>query len=79
MCGIVGIYGQDSELHSRVQKMTSALYHRGPDDEGFYFGNNIGLGMRRLAIIDLKSKENIDLIMPTDTDLFFFTSLSIIL
>ena len=55
MCGIVGICGQDSKLHSRVQKMTSVLHHRGPDDEGFYFENNIVLGMKRLAIIDLKT------------------------
>jgi len=55
MCGIAGIYGQDSELGDTVQAMTAALHHRGPDDEGFYFGNNISLGMRRLAIIDLKT------------------------
>src|SRR5437588_1614107 len=35
--------------------MTEAIRHRGPDDDGFYFGEGIGLGMRRLAIIDLKT------------------------
>ena len=35
--------------------MNSALYERGPDDEGYYFKNNIGLGMRRLSIIDIQN------------------------
>ena len=35
--------------------MTDAIFHRGPDDEGFYFNSNIGLGFRRLSIIDLKT------------------------
>ena len=35
--------------------MCSAIAHRGPDDEGFYFGTGVGLGMRRLSIIDLDS------------------------
>ncbi len=33
--------------------MAAAIVHRGPDDEGFYFKNNVALGMRRLSIIDL--------------------------
>jgi asparagine synthase (glutamine-hydrolysing) len=38
--------------------MTDALMHRGPDKEGFYINRNIGLGFRRLSIIDLsKNKE----------------------
>ncbi len=35
--------------------MNEAIRHRGPDDDGFYFGDGAGLAMRRLAIIDLKS------------------------
>jgi asparagine synthase (glutamine-hydrolysing) len=35
--------------------MCAAIRHRGPDDDGFYFNGAVGLGMRRLAIIDLKS------------------------
>jgi asparagine synthase (glutamine-hydrolysing) len=38
-----------------VQRMCDAIRHRGPDDDGFYFNQQVGLGMRRLAIIDLKS------------------------
>jgi asparagine synthase (glutamine-hydrolysing) len=33
--------------------MNAAIRHRGPDDDGFYFGDGVGLAMRRLAIIDL--------------------------
>ena len=33
--------------------MAAAIVHRGPDDEGFYFKDNVALGMRRLSIIDL--------------------------
>ena len=35
--------------------MCAAIAHRGPDDEGFYFAEGVGLGMRRLSIIDLDS------------------------
>jgi len=56
MCGICGIYyvdpGQKVERHV-LQHMTDALIHRGPDDEGLYLGDGVGLGMRRLSIIDL--------------------------
>jgi asparagine synthase (glutamine-hydrolysing) len=38
-----------------LERMTEAIRHRGPDDDGFYFNNGVGLGMRRLAIIDLKT------------------------
>ncbi len=56
MCGIVGLYYFD---HSRkvdqadIQQMTDQIVHRGPDDEGIYVKDNLGLGMRRLSIIDL--------------------------
>jgi len=51
MCGICGFSGKPDE--NLIKKMTRTLYHRGPDDEGFYVGRNINLGMRRLSIIDL--------------------------
>src|SRR5207245_7557543 len=35
--------------------MNAAIRHRGPDEDGFYFNDGVGLAMRRLAIIDLKS------------------------
>jgi asparagine synthase (glutamine-hydrolysing) len=56
MCGIAGILHKDTT--HRVDRdtlhcMTRALFHRGPDGEGYYENGNIGLGHRRLAIIDL--------------------------
>jgi asparagine synthase (glutamine-hydrolysing) len=55
MCGIAGILNLDGEPASPViiKRMTDALAHRGPDGEGSYVVENLGLGHRRLAIIDL--------------------------
>lgn len=55
MCGICGIAFKDSQTPQRslLQKMTAAIVHRGPDSDGFYVSPGIGLGMRRLAIIDV--------------------------
>jgi len=51
MCGICGIIGQQASRDA-VQKMCRHMVHRGPDDEGFYEGENIALGIRRLEVID---------------------------
>ena len=55
MCGIVGVVNLDGSPVSRdlVAAMNARLVHRGPDEDGFWFGDNVGLGMRRLSIIDL--------------------------
>jgi asparagine synthase (glutamine-hydrolysing) len=55
MCGIAGIFNLNGEPVSPVllRKMTDVIAHRGPDGEGFYIDSFIGLGHRRLAIIDL--------------------------
>jgi asparagine synthase (glutamine-hydrolysing) len=55
MCGIVGVFNLNGEPASPVvlKKMTDAVAHRGPDGEGFYIDSYVGLGHRRLAIIDL--------------------------
>lgn len=58
MCGIVGILNRDrQEPIDRVilEKMTDMMSHRGPDERGVYISGNIGLGHRRLSIIDLAS------------------------
>ena len=56
MCGICGIVNRDLQApvgpHT-LKKMTDVIIHRGPDDEGFHIKQNVGLGMRRLSIIDL--------------------------
>src|SRR5713101_1539113 len=56
MCGIVGIVRSDTRPvdQALVGRMCKAIRHRGPDEDGFYFGSHVGLGMRRLSIIDLK-------------------------
>lgn len=57
MCGIAGILYFDSQtpVDPRVlQRMTRVLRHRGPDDEGYHFGPGIGLGNRRLSIVDVE-------------------------
>ncbi len=55
MCGITGLINFDGSSVSplTLKKMTDAIRHRGPDGEGHWIKNNIGLGHRRLAIIDL--------------------------
>jgi asparagine synthase (glutamine-hydrolysing) len=55
MCGICGISPSTNQIPERalLEKMTAAIKHRGPDSDGFYTNNGIGLAMRRLAIIDV--------------------------
>jgi asparagine synthase (glutamine-hydrolysing) len=57
MCGIAGIVSLEGRpvFERELQDMCAAIAHRGPDDEGFYFHPGVGLGMRRLSIIDLDS------------------------
>lgn len=56
MCGIAGIleFGEDGHVDSGVlRRMCDVMAHRGPDDDGFFMQGRIGLGMRRLSIVDL--------------------------
>lgn len=58
MCGIGGRVNTNTNNNINTRqfsKMIRALYHRGPDDEGAYINKNIGLGFRRLSIIDLNA------------------------
>jgi asparagine synthase (glutamine-hydrolysing) len=58
MCGITGTIYLDKNKKveaSVLKRMTDTIYHRGPDDEGTYIQNNVGLGFRRLSIIDLST------------------------
>lgn len=50
MCGIIGFNSNNKELGL---KMTGRIAHRGPDDEGVFCDENVTLGNRRLAILDL--------------------------
>lgn len=55
MCGIAGLVHLDGAAVSPVtlQRMTDAIAHRGPDGQGHWIEGGVGLGHRRLAIIDL--------------------------
>ena len=56
MCGIAGIVYSDQSRkvpQELVKMMCDRIIHRGPDDFGVFMGGHVGLGMRRLAIIDL--------------------------
>jgi len=51
MCGIAGLVGQIEP--DVLEGMLALIAHRGPDDQGIWLGPGVGLGVRRLAIIDL--------------------------
>src|SRR5437867_8406158 len=51
MCGICGVLGPIDA--SVLRSMTRTMAHRGPDDEGFAVEDGVGLGARRLSIIDV--------------------------
>jgi len=56
MCGIAGIveFARDTRASaSALREMCRVMTHRGPDDEGFYTDGCLGIGMRRLSIVDL--------------------------
>lgn len=60
MCGIVGIYNLNNQQIDKniLRKMLETLTHRGPDGEGVFIDKNLGIGNRRLAIIDLSKAGN---------------------
>lgn len=56
MCGIAGILNFEAKRpvdKDILKKMTNILLHRGPDGEGYFVDNNVGIGHRRLSVIDL--------------------------
>lgn len=58
MCGIVGIYNRNSSEEidrDLLARMNNAHHHRGPDESGIHVDRGVGLGHRRLAIIDLSA------------------------
>jgi asparagine synthase (glutamine-hydrolysing) len=86
MCGIAGIYNLTGEPlpNSLLKTMTDAIAHRGPDGDGFYIDGNVGLGHRRLAIIDLSpagrqpmANENADLIISYNGEVYNFQELQV--
>jgi asparagine synthase (glutamine-hydrolysing) len=68
MCGICGQYYYKDDIpvtSDNIQKMMNAMVHRGPDDHGLYLNDSLGLGFRRLSIIDLAGGHQP---MPDDTE-----------
>jgi asparagine synthase (glutamine-hydrolysing) len=58
MCGICGLIQSNPRSHVKnewIHLMCDQMIHRGPDDQGIYVKGNVGLGSRRLSIIDLDS------------------------
>lgn len=56
MCGIAGFSATGlapDDAQALLRRMTAIIRHRGPDDEGHWYGDEVGLGMRRLSIIDV--------------------------
>lgn len=51
MCGIVGFFGKGRE--EDIKRMASSIKHRGPDDDGVFFRDGLGLGHVRLSILDI--------------------------
>jgi len=50
MCGICGFNFEDKNL---IRSMNNSIYHRGPDDSGYFTDSKVSIGMRRLSVIDL--------------------------
>src|SRR5438045_5040720 len=56
MCGITGIIDpamSSAEIRRVLQRMADAIWHRGPDEDGYFVGDGVGLAIRRLSIIDV--------------------------
>ncbi|NDJ61856.1 MAG: asparagine synthase (glutamine-hydrolyzing), partial [Chloroflexi bacterium] len=86
MCGITGVYRLDGEPVSLplLKQMAGVIAHRGPDSEGFYIDGNMGLGHRRLAIIDLSplgnqpmANETGDIVLIYNGELFNYQELRV--
>jgi len=58
MCGIVGVFNLNGEPFalSNLKRMAETIAHRGPDGDGYFIDNQIGLAHKRLAILDVSPK-----------------------
>ena len=53
ICGVLALSGGRAATQEELRPMTSAIFHRGPDDDGYYVAAPAALGFRRLSIVDL--------------------------
>ena len=77
MCGISGIVSWNSSFDEQaLKRMTNAIHHRGPDDEGYYIEQlsfaGIGFGFKRLSIIDLSPSGHQPMTDPVNTNVIVF-------
>lgn len=86
MCGIAGIYNLDGApvATGLLKSMTDAVAHRGPDGDGHYTDGPVGLGHRRLSIIDLSpagrqpmANESADLVITYNGEVYNFQELRV--
>lgn len=86
MCGIAGVFNLDGEpvAAGLLKRMTDAIAHRGPDGEGHYTDGPIGLGHRRLSIIDLSAaarqpmgNETGDIVLVYNGEIYNFQALRV--
>lgn len=84
MCGIAGAFNLDGEpvAADLLRQMTDAIAHRGPDGEGHHIDGSIGLGHRRLSIIDLSpaarqpmTNESGDVVLVYNGEIYNFVTL----
>lgn len=79
MCGIAGFVGK-GDLKT-LEEMVSTITYRGPDDKGYFFKDGVGLGFRRLSIIDIKgghqpmTNEDGSIILICNGEIYNFTTL----
>lgn len=57
MCGFCGFTGQLVDREQYLREMTEKITHRGPDADGYYLGDGLAMGFRRLSIIDLEAAQ----------------------
>ena len=55
MCGIAGVIDTKPVERKNLQEMVNTLIHRGPDSEGYFIDKNVGMGIRRLSVIDIET------------------------
>lgn len=86
MCGIVGLLSKKDKIEKAIlEEMNFSLAHRGPDSDGFFYDNKVGLAMRRLKIIDLETgdqpifNENHDVAVLLNGEIYNFKELRDIL
>ena len=83
MCGIVGFIDKNNvrEKNKILKDMAAKIYHRGPNSSGFYSDKEVGLGFRRLSIIDLEGgtqpifNENKDKVIIFNGEIYNFQEL----